>query len=537
MKFATAGFGWKDGSTGTVHTERAEDLLSAKWLRSLRGQGFQLRTEVAGGKVCVFEGFSGDASGALTEFFRAHYNLHLSLDEAAGKGWNWGKLSVENKENKAGAELNYNVAGRFAFNLPLNKVSNALVASKNELALEFANGLNGHADDKDDQITEVRFYIPDEMDTSDSETESVNIESSTKREEEMMDDYEELDTTEVTGDSSTKQQSQNFASILLQDIKTHSDFSKISGDLIAALPEIACVVPRGRYRIDMFDSFLRLHGKSYDYKIDYTSLQKLFLLPKTDDAHILLVLAMDPPLKQGLTRYPHLIMQFPKEEKISDFELKSLSAADLTNTYGGKLQAKYSDVSTFELVSVLFRGLASQKIVVPGSFKSIITGHPALKCTIKANEGALYALEKNFMFIPKPTLLIPHSDIATCFFSRVGGPTSSFGGNPRSFDFKISVRGTGTEHLFSNIAKEELDNLVEYLRSKQIPFTTEEEGRVRGASKKAEEGDEVMDEEEDDSTDEDFDEDDDDESGSGSGSGSDISEDGSYDGSDSESEE
>ena len=96
----------------------------------------------------------------------------------------------------------------------------------------------------------------------------------------------------------------------------------------------------------------------------------------------------------------------------------------------------------------------------------------------------MYALEKNFLFLPKPTLLIPHSDLAQCVFSRVGGPTSSFGGNPRSFDFKITVRGTGVEHLFSNIAKEELDSFVEYLRAKQISFVTEEEGRVRSKKEK-----------------------------------------------------
>lgn len=449
------------------------------------------------------------------------------MDEASGKGWNWGKVEVKKASYSSEASLNYTVAGRLAFNVPLTNVSNALVASKNELALEFANGLNSSvvADEKDDLITEIRFYIPDEKDDEESEGDEVEVdeESSAKKAktEELM-DYEELDTAELEGGKNTASSGNSLASLLLEEIKTHSDFSKISGDVIAALPEIAFAVPRGRYRVDMFDSFLRLHGKSYDYKIDYTSIQKLFLVPKTDDAHILLVLALDPPLKQGLTRYPHLIMQFPKEEKIEEFQLNSLTPADLSGTYGGKLQAKYSDVSTFELVSVLFRGLAGQKIVVPGAFKSVITGHPALKCTIKANEGALYPLEKNFLFLPKPTLLIPHVDISRCVFSRVGGH-----GNPRSFDLKISVRSTGTEHLFSNISKEELDVLVEYLRTKQIAFSNEEEGRSK---KKGGEDEKALldddEEDEDESTDDDYDVDNDEEDEDGSGYESD---DGSYD--------
>ena len=502
---ALAGFGWKDSVTGTVHTERAEDIISAQWLRSIRGHGFQLRVVLTNGKLCTFEGFSNEASSSLSEFFKFNYKISLSLEETSGKGWNWGKLEMGTET------INYNVAGRTAFQLPLKQLTNALVASKNELALEFTHGISA-VDEKDDQITEIRFYLPDEKNDTDEEASDEESGERPKTEEMMM-DYDEIDGVEsktsnsAAADSASVNQNQSsLANQLLKEIKSLSDFSKISGDVIASLPEIACVVPRGRYRIDMFDSFLRLHGKSYDYKIDYTSLQKLFLLPKTDDAHVLLVLALDPPLKQGLTRYPHLIMQFPKEEKIEEFELKSLTPADLSDTYGGKLQLKYNDVSTFELVSVLFRGLAGQKIVVPGSFKSILSGHPAIKCTIKANEGALYPLEKNFLFITKPTLLIPHADVSQCVFSRVGGPTSSFGGNPRSFDLKISVRGTGTEHVFSNIAKEELEALVEYLRNKQISFSTEEEGRIRG---KKLQGAEMIEggilEDEDDSTDEDYD--------------------------------
>jgi structure-specific recognition protein 1 len=499
------------------------------------------------GKNCVFEGFSAEAASALTDFFRSNYNLPLNFDEASGKGWNWGKVDVKPASENSPSSLNYSVAGRLAFNVPLTNVTNALVASKNELALEFANGLHScvAADEKDDFITEIRFYIPDEKeDNSDEDEEGegegdLDVEQESKakkaKTEELM-DPEELDTTELEGGKIGATSILNsLANVLLEEIKANSDFSKISGDAIAALPEIACVVPRGRYRIDMFNSFLRLHGKSYDYKIDYISIQKLFLVPKTDDAHILLVLALDPPLKQGQTRYPHLIMQFPKEERIDEFQLNSLTPSDLSGTYGGKLQAKYSDVSTFELVSVLFRGLAGQKIVVPGVFKSVITGHPALKCTIKANEGALYPLEKNFLFLPKPTLLIPHSDISRCVFSRVGGH-----GNPRSFDLKISVRGTGAEHLFSNISKEELDILVEYLRTKQIAFTTEEEGRPNIKKKLGEDDQKaLLDDEEDDedeSTDEDYDVDNDSEDEDGDGS-DDESDDGSYDGSEDDEDE
>ena len=35
----------------------------------------------------------------------------------------------------------------------------------------------------------------------------------------------------------------------------------------------------------MHGDFMRLRGKTYDYRISYSQVQKLFLLPKPDDIH------------------------------------------------------------------------------------------------------------------------------------------------------------------------------------------------------------------------------------------------------------
>ena len=41
----------------------------------------------------------------------------------------------------------------------------------------------------------------------------------------------------------------------------------------------------------MFPTFLRLRGKTYDYKIMYTSVTRIFLLPKPDEIHVQLVVS------------------------------------------------------------------------------------------------------------------------------------------------------------------------------------------------------------------------------------------------------
>jgi structure-specific recognition protein 1 len=99
-------------------------------------------------------------------------------------------------------------------------------------------------------------------------------------------------------------------------IKSHCELTNIQGDWIVSFDDLPCLVPRGRYEVDMASTFMRFRGKTYDYKILYSSIVRLFLLPKPDEVHILFIIAMDPPLRQGQTRYPYLIMQFARDETI-----------------------------------------------------------------------------------------------------------------------------------------------------------------------------------------------------------------------------
>lgn len=67
----------------------------------------------------------------------------------------------------------------------------------------------------------------------------------------------------------------------------------------------------------MYQNSFRLRGKTYDYKIQYQNIKKFFMLPKNDDMHMLLVLGLDPPLRQGQTRYPFLVMQMKLDDEIA----------------------------------------------------------------------------------------------------------------------------------------------------------------------------------------------------------------------------
>lgn len=73
----------------------------------------------------------------------------------------------------------------------------------------------------------------------------------------------------------------------------------------------------GRYDIKVFQSFFQLHGKTFDYKIPMSTVLRLFLLPHKDTRQMFFVVSLDPPIKQGQTRYHYLVLLFGVEEETS----------------------------------------------------------------------------------------------------------------------------------------------------------------------------------------------------------------------------
>ena len=71
---------------------------------------------------------------------------------------------------------------------------------------------------------------------------------------------------------------------------------------------------RGRYAIKAFPTFLQLHGKTFDYKLPFSSITRLFLLPHNDQRQMFFVIGLDPPIRQGQTRYYFVIFLLPIDE-------------------------------------------------------------------------------------------------------------------------------------------------------------------------------------------------------------------------------
>ena len=64
----------------------------------------------------------------------------------------------------------------------------------------------------------------------------------------------------------------------VESLQASGDFEK-AGNAIAEFDDVQVQVPRGRYAVEMFDKHMHLRGKTYDYKVLYTNVASLYLLP------------------------------------------------------------------------------------------------------------------------------------------------------------------------------------------------------------------------------------------------------------------
>ncbi|XP_021364929.1 FACT complex subunit SSRP1-like isoform X2 [Mizuhopecten yessoensis] len=168
------------------------------------------------------------------------------------------------------------------------------------------------------------------------------------------------------------------------------------------------------------------------------------------------VVSLDPPIKQGQTRYPFIILLFQKDDEMT-LELGQ-SDEDFETKYEGKLQREMSGLE-YEVISRVFKAVTNRKITVPGTFVGS-SGTNAVSCSYKAATGFLYPLERGFIFIHKPPMHIRFDEVASVNFARSAGSL-------RSFDFDIETK-SGTMHTFVGVEKDEYGKLYDFVSNKKL---------------------------------------------------------------------
>ncbi|KAK7083251.1 FACT complex subunit ssrp1 [Halocaridina rubra] len=401
LKLSEQGISFRNSKTGKVESVSASDIEVINWQRLAGGYGLRIFTE--NGSLYRFGGFKESEQSKLEKFFKNTYSKTMSEKEFSVKGWNFGAAKFD------GAVLSFDVSSMPAFEIPLNHVSGC-TTGKNEVTLEF----HQH-DDASVNLMEMRFHIP---------------------------------ASELAGEDPVE----NFQ----QRVMAKASVITATGDALAIFREVQCLTPRGRYDIKIYPSFIQLHGKTFDFKIPVQTVLRLFLLPHMDQRQHFFVVSLDPPIKQGQTRYPYLILLFASDDEDS-IELP-LSEEEIREKYEGRLEKEISGPQ-FEIISRMFKGMCNRKIVTPGNF----TGHsgtPAVSCSYKAAAGYLYPLERGIIYVHKPPVHIRSDEITSVNFARSGSTT-------RSFDFEVEVKN-GVIHTFSSIEKGEYNRLFDYVNAKKL---------------------------------------------------------------------
>uniref|UniRef100_A0A3P8SVW9 FACT complex subunit SSRP1 n=1 Tax=Amphiprion percula TaxID=161767 RepID=A0A3P8SVW9_AMPPE len=402
LRFSKQNVVYKSSKTGKVDSIPAGELNMAQWRRVCLGHGIKLGTST--GHIYQYDGFRDTDFEKISEFFKVNYKLDLTEKDMCVKGWNWGTAKF------SGPLLSFDVNDSTAFEIPLSNVSQC-ATGKNEVTLEFHQN-----DDTEVSLMEVRFYVP----------------------------------------PSQADERQDPVEAFAQNVLSKADVIQATGDAVCIFKELQCLTPRGRYDIRIYPTFLHLHGKTFDYKIPYTTVLRLFLLPHKDQRQMFFVISLDPPIKQGQTRYHFLILLFSKEEDIN--LTLNMSEEDVERRFEGKLSKNMSG-SLYEMVSRVMKALVNRKITVPGNFQGH-SGAQCITCSYKASSGLLYPLERGFIYVHKPPVHLRFEEISCVNFAR--GTTTT-----RSFDFEIETK-QGNQYTFSSIEREEYGKLFDFVNAKKL---------------------------------------------------------------------
>ena len=179
----------------------------------------------------------------------------------------------------SGQDLAFLVSNKTAFELPLTQVANSNIAGRTEVSLEFTTQNKKQARGAPDEMVEIRFYVPG------TQTKNRGSDAGSQKSD-VEEDGEEVSAAQAFHDL----------------VKEKAELGAVSGDIILSFDEVNVLTPRGRYDVDMYPEFLRLRGRTYDYKIMYGSISKLFLLPK-DDLHVLFIVSivLSPEIRRSHT--------------------------------------------------------------------------------------------------------------------------------------------------------------------------------------------------------------------------------------------
>eukprot|EP00922_Rhytidocystis_sp_ex-Travisia-forbesii_P063382 GHVS01094304.1.p1 GENE.GHVS01094304.1~~GHVS01094304.1.p1 ORF type:complete len:522 (+),score=77.72 GHVS01094304.1:31-1566(+) len=418
FKMSNDVFGWKNKTSNRVYQYKSSDVESASWVKTSSNAN-QLKLYIndtakeSPNQIIRFDGFRDEHYDQVRNHFSKYCKLKLEKTQVGLSGWHWGDYHWRGKN------LCLDIDKKAAVEIHAPDLSQITAPSKTDLTIEFQQDDTKEAGE--DELLEVRFYIPPKSDAQEGEAQPIDI---------LKD--------ELTRHSGLGQGGHGMESIVMNQVI-----------------DVHLLVPRGRYEIDLGPSALKLHGKSYDYTMQYQNISRMFLVPRPNSPHLAFVIGLENAMRQGQTRYPFVVMQFDEKTDMDitlNMDEKQLQTYSLEKRLTGKL---------YDVLPRLFKALVGKSIIVPGDFKST-HDQAGVRCSCRAQDGHLYPLGRSFLYIIKPVIFIKYDDVVNVEFSRTSANDTT-----RYFEFRVSCKG-GTEYDFTSIDRNEYQPLVDFLKKKGI---------------------------------------------------------------------
>eukprot|EP00611_Tribonema_gayanum_P009935 TRINITY_DN1982_c0_g1_i1.p1 TRINITY_DN1982_c0_g1~~TRINITY_DN1982_c0_g1_i1.p1 ORF type:complete len:701 (-),score=236.58 TRINITY_DN1982_c0_g1_i1:946-2982(-) len=389
-----------------------------------------------------FDGFQRADFDRLKEALAAH-SIKLSRDKVNSGGGNYGEFKIE------GGMLQFVHGDKKQFDISMKQISQCVLPGNKkgnndvELQLHETDTMDNNTEDC---LVEMRLYLPDESEDEDGMEVDEDGEAIRKK------------------DKKPRFTAETFH----QAVMDRANIRDVKGSVLCELDSSlgTFLTPRGRYALEMYSTFLRMHGSKYDYKIQYEDINKLFLLEKPDDRYVAFVISLDKPVRQGQQRYQHLVLQASKVEETLNL---NMSEAELQEKYKGALEPVMRG-ALCNLIAKIFKSLSGRAVFVTGNYRSA-AGAKCVKCAMGASEGHLYPLNKSFIFIHKPTRVIGFDEVESVEFQRYSG-TQDPSTVRRSFDLCVTLRSISGEpskdYTFSGIDRSEYPSLYQWCQTKNL---------------------------------------------------------------------
>eukprot|EP00906_Rhabdomonas_costata_P008911 RCo012645 len=370
--------------------------------------------------------------------------------EKCTRGYNWGVPALQGDTLRLSSAQNEN---SLLFELPLKSICE-IQGSGREIAIGFADKSNAEG------VTEIRFHVPP------AAVFRGELASRLKPKKSKEDSSSDEDEEKASGDDESEEGQKNPAQVLLESLKEKCE-QDTSGRAIAQLLDMQVLAPKARLDFDLFKTTMRVRGKKQSWMVTYADITQMFLLPAPDGVTRYLVLSLSKPLKQGQTPYYFLVLSFNENVLLGEedpFRL-TLTEEELNELNGKESGPKLSLQMTgplFELVAKVLKVFSGAKVIGPSKFVSGTSKENlqvrSIACSLKAQPGSLFPLERSLIFLPKPCTYLRYDELKVVKFRNVG---------QRFFDV-ILVTRAAVMHELQSLDKSEYLPLVEWLKAKSV---------------------------------------------------------------------